>query len=180
MAAKPPKPVNKTAKTEIPSSVRRLAAEADKALARAELAKRQVRAAKAGLKKARKLSKAAKKAAKQATKKALAAQALATTAGRAKATRPVKPAAGVKPAVRAKPAAGAKQPGRPKPAARMPSAADVARSVIKRLGVPSRNGGAPAENRPASIGADHREIGTPPTGVDTGDGQTAGDHQPNS
>src|SRR5271167_5139945 len=77
------------------SMMRLLEADLDKAGARADAAKQQVRTAKATLKRARKLFKAEKKAAKQAKKKLEAARI-------ASSTRPSK-AAGLKPAPAATP-----------------------------------------------------------------------------
>ena len=104
-------------------SLPRLVADADKAAALAEVAKRQVRAAKAELKKARKLSKTAKKTAKQARKKIATAMAAVRNDASAAALQKAPTQHAVK-------AAGAPR----KPARKtFKSAADVAKSVIGRL-----------------------------------------------
>ncbi len=154
------------ARSKLIAGMQRWAAEAEKAAACAEEEKQQLRAAKADLKKARKSSKAAKKAAKEARKKVEAAENKIKQAD-ATATR-ANPAGAAKPARASKPAAAkravkragarsvttskvAERPKRSRAAApksklagkTRQSAADVARSVIKRLAVTNRgNGGA--------------------------------------
>lgn len=129
-------------------STAKLRSEAREAAARVDEAKAQVRSAKAQLKKARKLAKLAKKAAKQARKKAEAVR-TARPAPKPKAARNAKPGAASKPVAAPKPAAPPKPAAGSKPKAakrktrsavasgtrsRRPSAASVARAVIKRLG----------------------------------------------
>jgi hypothetical protein len=126
--------------------VRWLESDAEKAAARVDAAKQQVRAAKVALKRARKLFKTEKKAAKQAKKKAKAALA----AARPPKARPPKPARTAKSTVKA-PAAKRRIPKtvpvvRKSRRMRKPradaspeylrSAADVAKSVIDRLQSP--------------------------------------------
>jgi colicin import membrane protein len=152
--------------------MQRWAAEAEKAAAFAEEAKQRVRAAKADLKKARKSAKAAKKAAKEARKKVEAAgNKIKQTDAAARANRvgAVKPAKASKPAsakravkrAGARPVTTSKVAERPKRArAAAPksklagktrqSAADVARSVIKRLAVTNRGNGGSERSEAAS------------------------------
>ena len=126
--------------------VRWLESDAEKAAARVDAAKQQVRAAKVALKRARKLFKTEKKAAKQAKKKAKAALA----AARPPKARPPKPVRTAKSTVKA-PAAKRRIPKtvpvvRKSRRMRKPradaspeylrSAADVAKSVIDRLQSP--------------------------------------------
>ena len=161
--------------------MQRWAAEAEKAAASAEEAKQQLRAAKADLKKARKSSKAAKKAAKEARKKVEAAgNKIKQTDAAARANRvgAVKPAKASKPASakRAVKRAGARsvttskvaeRPKRSRAAApksklagkTRQSAADVARSVIKRLAVTNRgNGGSERSEAASKTGAGARQL----------------------
>jgi colicin import membrane protein len=165
------------ARSKLIAGMQRWAAEAEKAAACAEEAKQQLRAAKADLKKARKSSKAAKKAAKEARKKVEAAEnkikQVDATAARANPAGAAKPAKASKPASakRAVKRAGARsvttsnvaeRPKRSRAAApksklagkTRQSAADVARSVIKRLAVTNRgNGGSERSEAASKTGA---------------------------
>jgi hypothetical protein len=104
-------------------ALQRLNTEADKAVALARAAKRQVRAAKARLKRVRKLAKQLKRAAKQARNKAEVARLSALTTPVPDKARKVLKTPRV-PRVRAKPVK------RVRP---VPSAAAVAQSVIRQL-----------------------------------------------
>lgn len=143
--------------SEMPSeaALQRLDAAALKAEARAAAAKRQVRSAKAAWKKSRKVSKAVKKAAKLARKSAAAARSRHEHASKRTAKSKAKPEPTIKTRLMGKsqpkptPRSALKAaPPRPAPSLQalrkartqgsMPSAADVARSVIERFAAAKR------------------------------------------
>lgn len=155
------------ARSKLLAGLKRCTVEADKTAGRAEFAKLRLRTAKAELKKARKLSKVAKKAAKVARKKVDAMQAgliqLDAAAMGAKAAR-IRKSAAAKPAKSAKGAAAPKAETAIKPRARThsksktvqrtrQSAAEVARSVIKRLAAEKGGSGKAAAVATALSGA---------------------------
>jgi hypothetical protein len=152
------KTLKRTAAPKALGGALHLAAAADKAEASAEAAKEQVRAAKAVFKKARKASKLAKQAAKEARRRADAAAMNGKQA----------PTGGKRPAIKAgaKIKTKAKMPRKRKAAVKtLPTAAEVARSVIRRLGA-KRPAAAPESN--------HAPVTAPLTESPAADASVAG------
>jgi len=140
-ATKTPK---RTAAPKAVGGALRLAAAADKAEASAEAAKEQVRVAKAVFKKARKASKLAKRAAKEARRRADAAYVNGKQASTGGKRPTIKAGAKIK--------TKAKTPRKRQAAVKtLPTAAEVARSVIRRLGA-KRPAAAP-ESKQATVTA---------------------------
>ena len=125
-------PVSTAPRPPAGSSLQRLKEYAAKTSASADAAKQQVRAAKVALKKARRSSKAAKKAAKQAKKRLAAAQTIVNLAEAVKASR-TKAAAMSQSAPRGKTATRSDKGRRGRQEKSPASAAQVAKSVIRRL-----------------------------------------------
>ena len=156
----------------------RLAAEALGAEARADLARRRARAAKAAWKKARKAFKEAKKTAKLAHKAVAAARAPQLPAAAAK----TKTKTTTKTAVKSVPPPKSNVVRKPRAAGAMPTAADVARTVIKRLAAKRqaesrRNAPGAAMPKPATVRAQAllSEPGVPPAAPQAAPAAIAGD-----
>ncbi len=163
-----------TTTSKLTAGMQRLSEAALKAAAQAEGAKQEVRSAKALLKKARKSSKIAKKAAKEAQKKveaaagrikrSEAAAGRARTAGRPKGDKA--PPADKSPKVAVAKTSAKADSEAPRTAARKRrnSAAEAARSVIKRLKV-TTGAHSPGEvsAEPGGGESASRPVTTPPT-----------------